>query len=599
MKKIMTITAIGLLLGLGLTAFLLRAVIFEQFDRSPSMMTVSELMTQDASEDSYYSYANASFAVEQAQKRYDIYTSLTTGRTEQAQSPTDAPYSFLVQAALRNGDAFSYRVWIDGDINRVWVSDMPAESDIYSEADAETDSEPVAYLLTETAAGALLKQSAFQGIYLSNLWPLAAQLQTPYMGQPAADPEAGALSVPLYAQSIDLRVIHPGRNKPLTFVRSHPEQPPAIVTVSDLDRLKLVPTEAADSVSLQYYALDVSDFAAAASGSFDLTGKPAVLPEISGHYIVAYTLTYGGGNPNYRGTVSGTFIMNLTSGIRPRTAFNAYPQGVVGCIALAHAGPPETHAYKLQVPFLDTEIPFFFVDGAAAVWFPIGNAVKPGDYTAKIFVQTSVPSPQGLLQSPWQEIAAVAFAIEKRTFTRQDLTATASMSSLATAENYAFDREKTNAAKAQSNPEPYWSGPFVLPVEGRFSTYYGEERYTNGVYTSNHNAIDIAVEADVPVGATAAGKVVLAYPLRVSGTTVIIDHGAGIFSTYCHLNAYNVEEGDMVEAGDIIGLVGSTGYSTGPHLHFAVQYFFTGFDPIWLMERDLLGEGINRLTMDN
>jgi|GEM_PF-6759640 len=577
MKKIITISAICLILGLGSAALLMRGIILEQFNRNPALMDVSELITLNAADDPYSSHANASFSIAQSQKRYNIYKSLTANRATQAEIPEDAPYSFIVRTTLKNGDTSSYRVWIDAAFKQVWVSDLHSE---------DTSS----FLLTENAARTLLKQSAFQGVYLSNHWPLAAQLQTPSMGTSTVD--ADTVSIPLYAQSIDLRVNHPARNKPLTFVRSHPEQPPAIVTVTDLNRLEIIPPPEIDSISILYYVLDVNDLAAAAAGAFDLTDKPAVLPERSGHYMAVYTLTYGNSNPNYRGTISGTFIMNLTSGVRPRTAYASYPQGTVGCVTLAHSGPQETHAYKLKVPFLETEIPFFFIEDTAAVWFPIGNTLKPGEYTARIFVQTSVPSPRGLLQSPWQEIASIPLTITNRTFTRQDLTTTAAMSSLVTVENQQFDREKTAAAKAQSHPEPYWKGPFVLPCEGRFSTYYGEERYTNGVYTSNHNAIDIAADADVPVAATAAGKVVLAFPLRISGSTVIIDHGAGIFSTYCHLNAYNVKEGDMVDAGEIIGLVGSTGYSTGPHLHFAVQYYSESFDPIWLMERDLLQEGI-------
>lgn len=79
--------------------------------------------------------------------------------------------------------------------------------------------------------------------------------------------------------------------------------------------------------------------------------------------------------------------------------------------------------------------------------------------------------------------------------------------------------------------------------------------------------------------ATNTGKVVLAYNLILTGNTIIIDHGEGIFSVYEHLDTMSVSEGDVVTVGEQIGTVGSTGFSTGPHLHFMISYFDINLEP--------------------
>ena len=84
-------------------------------------------------------------------------------------------------------------------------------------------------------------------------------------------------------------------------------------------------------------------------------------------------------------------------------------------------------------------------------------------------------------------------------------------------------------------------------------------------------ALTSATPLDTPIHVAAAGKVVLAEPLWVRGNVVIVDHGAGIYTLYCHLDKILVEKGDSLKQGDVVGLVGSTGLSTGPHLHWEMR----------------------------
>ena len=118
----------------------------------------------------------------------------------------------------------------------------------------------------------------------------------------------------------------------------------------------------------------------------------------------------------------------------------------------------------------------------------------------------------------------------------------------------------------------YWTEAFLQPCFARISTEFGLYRYTNdNPNPGRHTGIDIAAEENTPVQASNAGRVVRAESIIYTGNTIVIEHGGGLKTYYYHMNALNVKEGDMVERGQIIGTVGSTGYSTGAHLHFEVK----------------------------
>ncbi|MFI5360018.1 MAG: M23 family metallopeptidase [Halanaerobiales bacterium] len=134
------------------------------------------------------------------------------------------------------------------------------------------------------------------------------------------------------------------------------------------------------------------------------------------------------------------------------------------------------------------------------------------------------------------------------------------------------DRENQmiREARQESPAEKIWQGNFLWPVEGKISSPFGATRYVNGILNNRHSGIDIAAPRGTPVKAAADGIVKLAASLLSTGNTIIIDHGWYVTSSYSHLDSINVKVGDVVKKGDIIGTVGSTGVSTGPHLHWAV-----------------------------
>jgi murein DD-endopeptidase MepM/ murein hydrolase activator NlpD len=118
-------------------------------------------------------------------------------------------------------------------------------------------------------------------------------------------------------------------------------------------------------------------------------------------------------------------------------------------------------------------------------------------------------------------------------------------------------------------PEKMWDGIWHYPVQGDVTARFGQQRSVGGSEPSGHHSgTDIGANEGIPVAAANSGTVVLARELTAHGNTVIIDHGGGLFSGYSHLSQIDVAEGQAVAAGDTVGLVGNTGLSTGPHLHW-------------------------------
>jgi murein DD-endopeptidase MepM/ murein hydrolase activator NlpD len=125
--------------------------------------------------------------------------------------------------------------------------------------------------------------------------------------------------------------------------------------------------------------------------------------------------------------------------------------------------------------------------------------------------------------------------------------------------------------KGRARADTPWSGRFIRPVEGRITSGYGMRVHPIFKVRKMHTGIDIAAPTGTPIHAADSGVVVEAGYIRGYGYTVIIDHGGGVATLYAHCSAILVAVGQEVKQGQIIARVGSTGYSTGPHLHFEVR----------------------------
>ena len=143
---------------------------------------------------------------------------------------------------------------------------------------------------------------------------------------------------------------------------------------------------------------------------------------------------------------------------------------------------------------------------------------------------------------------------------------------------------KIGEARAINSNLPFFKNKFIMPVNGIISGVYGSQRILNGKPKWPHYGIDIAAKKGSKIKSSGNGIVTMAEPdLYYTGGTIIMDHGHGISTIYSHLEKLMVEVGDHIKQGEIIGTVGSTGRSTGPHLDFRINWFQTRLDPMTVL----------------
>lgn len=144
-----------------------------------------------------------------------------------------------------------------------------------------------------------------------------------------------------------------------------------------------------------------------------------------------------------------------------------------------------------------------------------------------------------------------------------------------------------------------WRQPLRLPLPATFPTTspYGSQRsYNGGIYNAFHSGQDFGAPGGTPVMAAADGRVALAQSLTVRGNSVVLDHGAGLFTGYWHLRDLLVVPGASVQAGDPIGFVGTTGLSTGDHLHWELRIYGIAVDPMPFLTKPLNTSAVAKET---
>lgn len=143
-------------------------------------------------------------------------------------------------------------------------------------------------------------------------------------------------------------------------------------------------------------------------------------------------------------------------------------------------------------------------------------------------------------------------------------------------------RERAALAQSRQTDDPRsdFAAPFIWPARGRISGVYGSQRIFNGVPKSPHLGLDIAAPTGTPLVAPAAGIIAFTQPDQyLNGGVVIIDHGHGVSSTFIHMSRIDVRAGQRVKQGDPVGAIGATGRTTGPHLHWGLNWFERQLDP--------------------
>lgn len=235
-----------------------------------------------------------------------------------------------------------------------------------------------------------------------------------------------------------------------------------------------------------------------------------------------------------------------------------------------------TGAFTVTASFAHLPVNTFNNGNNLVGLFGTGAFFRPGDHELTI-----VPPGEPLWSQPWRMVDGV--------WDYQQLTLTGAAAAI-DAEMIAQERERLFAIWTQVTPEPLWQGPFQLPIESYLeisATYGGRRSYNGGPYRTYHEGVDFSAYRGTPVYAPAGGKVVIAELLSVRGGAVILDHGLGIYSGYYHMSNVLAVSGERVEKGQIIGEVGTTGLSTGNHLHW--DFLING---VWLDATAWLDQGM-------
>ena len=148
------------------------------------------------------------------------------------------------------------------------------------------------------------------------------------------------------------------------------------------------------------------------------------------------------------------------------------------------------------------------------------------------------------------------------------------------------ENNRIGEARAINSELNFFKDKFIMPVDGIITGVYGSQRILNGKPKWPHYGIDIAAKQGTQIKSSATGIVTMAEDdLYYTGGTIIMDHGHGISTIYSHLENVLVSVGDKINQGDVIGTVGSTGRSTGPHLDFRINWFQTRLDPMSVLKR--------------
>ena len=194
---------------------------------------------------------------------------------------------------------------------------------------------------------------------------------------------------------------------------------------------------------------------------------------------------------------------------------------------------------------------------------------------------TIQPAGQPLWSQPWQ------FGDGQWTYNQITYTGAAAA---VTQEQIAAERARLFELWSQATPAPQWTAPFQLPITNylEISSYFGARRsYNGGPYNSSHEGTDFSAYGGTAVTAPAAGTIVLAESLAARGGAVIIDHGLGVYSGYYHLSNIIAAAGQTVSPGALIGEVGTTGLSTGNHLHWDFLVAGQWVDGLAWLEQDM------------
>jgi lysostaphin len=187
---------------------------------------------------------------------------------------------------------------------------------------------------------------------------------------------------------------------------------------------------------------------------------------------------------------------------------------------------------------------------------PIPTLEKPGTYTLDFLDESGAV------------LHSMPIVVEDAYYPQENISIAPSISALKPSPG---EQATVGKFRKEVTPERYWNEPFDLPVPGCVTSPYGSTRLHNGKLTGDfHAGIDQRGAAGTPIHPITPGAVKIVQKWNLRGGTVAIDHGQGVQSIYLHMSAFQAKVGQHVGVNDVIGYIGSTGRSTGPHVHWTM-----------------------------
>jgi len=266
--------------------------------------------------------------------------------------------------------------------------------------------------------------------------------------------------------------------------------------------------------------------------------------------------------------IAGLLVMHAADALRISAHARSVQPGELVVLEIAGAeseAPVHVRAFGRTLPA------YAAGDGTRRALVGIDLDVKPGTYAASIDAGSAH--------------AAYDLVVARRAFRTRTLTVDPAFVTPPESERERIERDAKllDEVWRSSSDERLWREPFVRPVAEPANSAFGTRSIFNGQPRSAHGGADFLSPAGTPIHAPNAGRIVVARELYFTGNTVVIDHGLGLFSTLAHLSAFDVREGERVDAGQLVGRVGATGRVTGPHLHWAVRAGGARVDPLSLL----------------
>ncbi|WP_374441148.1 peptidoglycan DD-metalloendopeptidase family protein [Pseudomonas panipatensis] len=205
------------------------------------------------------------------------------------------------------------------------------------------------------------------------------------------------------------------------------------------------------------------------------------------------------------------------------------------------------------------------------------------DWIAVVGIPLSArPGPQSIEVSQAGALRSIGFNVGNKHYREQRITLKNTRQVNPLPEDLKrIDRELAEQTRAYRSFSPGTPSNLQLdkPVDGPLSSPFGLRRFFNGEERNPHAGLDFAVAAGTPIKTPAAGKVILIGDYFFNGRTVFVDHGQGFISMFCHMSKIDVQLGQQLARGSVVGRVGATGRATGPHMHWNVSLNDTRVDP--------------------